>query len=130
MKAKAPNEQTQLLIRRVAEAVFLILVVLAFYLMLALLTHSPNDPGFMQSSGDGSVRNLGGPWGAWIADLFLVLFGYMAYASPVALGVGSLRVLKERSAPATLLEWGVRSGGLVLVISVGAFCFICKMGVH
>lgn len=128
MKAKVPNEQAQLLIRRVAEAVFLILLVLALYLMLALLTHSPNDPGFMQSSGDGSVRNLGGPWGAWIADVFLVLFGYMAYASPVALGVGSLRVLKERSAPATLLEWGVRSGGLVLVILSGCVLFHLQNG--
>ncbi len=128
VKAKAPNEQAQLLIRRVAEAVFLILVVLALYLMLALLTHSSNDPGFMQSSGDGSVRNLGGPWGAWIADVFLVLFGYMAYASPVALGVGSLRVLKERSAPATLLEWGVRSGGLVLVILSGCVLFHLQNG--
>jgi len=127
-KAQVPSEESQLLIRRVAEAVFLLLAVLAVYLLLSLLTHSSNDPGFMQSSGDGTVSNLGGPWGAWISDVFLVLFGYMAYAAPIFLALGSLKVLKERTAPATLLEWGVRSGGLVLVIVSGCMLFFLRDG--
>ena len=115
-------------IRRIAEATFLVIMVLALYLLLALATHSATDPGWSQDLARSEVQNLGGPWGAWVADLFFVLFGQMAFGAPILLAVGSVRVLQERSAPATLLEWSVRSGGLILVVLSGCILFFLKAG--
>lgn len=122
------DESRAMLIRRLAEAVFLVLLVVAVYLMLALLSHSGNDPGWSQSASASRVSNIGGPFGAWISDVFLLLFGHMAYAAPVLLAVGSARVLQEKSAPATLMEWGIRSGGLLLVIFAGCILFHMQGG--
>ncbi|MDR9452801.1 MAG: DNA translocase FtsK 4TM domain-containing protein [Wenzhouxiangella sp.] len=122
------DESRAMLIRRLAEALFLVLLVVAVYLMLALLSHSGNDPGWSQSASPSTVSNIGGPFGAWISDVFLLLFGHMAYAAPVLLAVGSARVLQEKSAPATLMEWGIRSGGLLLVIFAGCILFHMQGG--
>lgn len=127
-KTEPMDEAHALLLRRIAEAVFLVLMVLALYLMLSLLNHSPDDPGWSQDLSAQVIKNVGGPWGAWVSDVFLVLFGYMAYGAPLLLALGSLRVLKERSAPASLLEWGVRSGGFVLVVLSGCVLFHLQNG--
>ena len=122
------DEARAMFVRRMAEAVFLIVLVVAVYLMLALVSHSSNDPGWTQSASADSVSNIGGPFGAWISDIFLMLFGHMAYAAPVLLGVGSARVLQEKTAPATLMEWAVRSGGLALVVLSGCILFHLQGG--
>ncbi len=111
--------------RRVAEAVFLLILVSAVYLILSLATHSPGDPGWSRDAGHDQVHNLGGFFGAWIADLFLVLFGYMAYVAPLLIGLAGFRILRERSEPATLADWGVRTGGLLLIVLTG--CMLLSM---
>jgi len=122
------DESRAMLIRRLAEAVFLILLVIAVYLLLALVSHSPSDPGWSQSARSDDISNIAGPFGAWISDVFLLLFGYTAYAAPILLGVGSARVLTEKSAPAPLMAWGVRAGGLLLVIFAGCILFHLQDG--
>ncbi|MDD9822939.1 MAG: DNA translocase FtsK 4TM domain-containing protein [Gammaproteobacteria bacterium] len=50
------------------------------YLGLALLTYSPGDPGPTNTGvGGGAVANLGGPVGAWFADVMFTGFGRSAY---------------------------------------------------
>ncbi|TVS12373.1 MAG: DNA translocase FtsK [Wenzhouxiangella sp.] len=105
--------------KRVSEALFLLIAVIALYLMISLLSYHAGDPGWSRDAAGDPVRNLGGSIGAWISDLFLFLFGYMAYAAPVLVGVIALRLLRERSEPAGLAEWGVRAGGLALVVLTG-----------
>lgn len=125
LKAQSPVTPHPL-VKRIAEAAFLVLMVVALYVLLSLISYSSADPGWSQDLAQSDVRNLGGPWGAWVADLCFVLFGKMAYGAPILLGVGSLRVLQERTAPATLLEWVVRSGGLMLVIISGCVLFFLR----
>ncbi len=105
--------------RRMSEALFLVIMVVAVYLMLSLLSHNPADPGWSRVASEPGVRNLGGPVGAWLSDVFLFLFGYMAYLAPVLVGLIGLKVLRERSEPASLGEWGLRAGGLLVVILSG-----------
>jgi len=111
--------------RRLGEAVFLLVLVAAVYLLLSLLSHHPLDPGWSRDAGSDDVRNLGGAFGAWLADLFLVLFGYMAYVAPVLIGFAGVRVLRERIEPAGLAEWGVRTSGLLLAVLSG--CMLLAM---
>ena len=50
----------------------------------------------------------------------------MAYGAPVLLALGSVRILREKTAPATLFEWVVRTGGLILVILSGCILFFIQ----
>ena len=60
---------------------------LLLYLLASLFTYSAADPGWSQT---GSVvtpiHNMGGKAGAWIADVLLQLFGYVAFLLPIILG--------------------------------------------
>ena len=115
----ADPEPSGALARRLAEALFLLTLVTALYLLLSLVSHHPADPGWSRDVGVDQVRNLGGRFGAWVSDLFLVVFGYMAYIAPVLIGLVALRLLRERAEPAALAEWSVRASGLVLIILAG-----------
>ena len=61
------------------EAKWLVLVALAGYLALILVTFRKADPGWSHSATGDLVQNAGGRVGAWIADLLLYLFGVSAY---------------------------------------------------
>ncbi|MCH8478132.1 MAG: DNA translocase FtsK 4TM domain-containing protein, partial [Wenzhouxiangella sp.] len=71
-----PTEVVGTLSRRLAEALFLLILVSALYLLLSLISHHPADPGWSRDVASDQVRNLGGSFGAWMSDLFLVVFGY------------------------------------------------------
>ena len=77
------NEQWH---RRLREAAFLLLLPLAIYLFACFASYSPNDPGWSHA-GDPTlaIRNFGGAFGAWVADLTFYLCGFVAYALPLLL---------------------------------------------
>src|SRR5699024_5186758 len=114
--------------RRLSEALFLLIVVAAVYLLLCLASHDASDPGWSRAAVDADIDNLGGAFGAWLADLFLVLFGYMAYAAPLLIGFAGFRVLSERGQPAGLPEWAVRTAGLLLAVLTGCMLLSLQAG--
>ncbi len=59
---------------------WLVAVAIALYLGMILLTYTPSDPGWSKSAETDAIRNAGGRFGAWLADLLLYLFGLSAYA--------------------------------------------------
>ncbi len=61
------------------ESWWLLLVGLLIYLVLALTTYNPTDPGWSRSASHGVVHNRAGTFGAIIADLLLYLFGLSAW---------------------------------------------------
>lgn len=57
------------------------------YLVASLFTYSAADPGWSHTgSVVAPVHNMGGRVGAWIADVLLQLFGYIAFVLPIVLG--------------------------------------------
>jgi DNA segregation ATPase FtsK/SpoIIIE, S-DNA-T family len=54
------------------------LVALAFAL-IALLSHHPQDPAWSTSGVNGSVRNWGGRFGAWLSDIGYFLLGFSVW---------------------------------------------------
>jgi S-DNA-T family DNA segregation ATPase FtsK/SpoIIIE len=84
-KAKPGEESGDAMQRRLREAAFLLLLPVAVYLLLCLITYSPDDPGWSHAGRPDNLRNLGGTVGAWAADLSFYLFGYLAYAFPLML---------------------------------------------
>ena len=55
------------------EAWWLVLVLVALYLALVLVTYDKLDPGWSHSTASGEVHNAGGHFGAWMADVLLYL---------------------------------------------------------
>lgn len=56
--------------------------VFAFFLLLALVSFHPGDPGWSQAGLQLDVHNWVGATGAWVADLLLFSFGFIAYLLP------------------------------------------------
>ena len=60
---------------------------LLLFLLASLVTWSPADPGYSQTGSIAApIHNACGQVGAWIADVLLVLTGYVAFLLPVVLG--------------------------------------------
>ena len=106
---------------RVREGTFIGVTAACLYLLMALLTYSERDPGWSATGSDAPVSNLGGPTGAWLADVFFSLVGYAAYLCPLLLAYRALVLLLHRHdlKPFDWTTFGIRALGLVLVMIAG-----------
>lgn len=100
----------------------IILVTIALFLLLALISYNSNDPGSFTNGSGSPVENAAGKGGAWFADFFLHLFGYLAYLIPLVVGYFGYLLYVERSEehqhPKSF--WLVKSAGLLMAIIAGA----------
>ncbi len=92
--------------RGLREGALLILLALAVYLLVSLVSYSPADPGWSHRGGPVEIANAGGVVGAWFADVFLYLFGYLAYLFPVMVGYSGWLVFR----------WSTPEGGIDLQV--------------
>ena len=106
---------------RLREGAFIGVSAVCMYLLLALMTYSPRDPGWSATGTGGKIANLGGPTGAWLADVFFSLVGYAAYLFPLLLAYRAVIILIERHEDKGFdwLTFGIRALGLVLVMIAG-----------
>ncbi len=74
-------------VQRLLEAGLLCFTVFAMYMMLAIYSFDPADPGWAQTGYQIEVRNLGGAVGAYLSDLCLNLFGVIAYSLPFVIAI-------------------------------------------
>ena len=65
--------------RLAREVIGFIGLAMTIFFVLALMSFSPEDPGWSYQGGDRAVQNAIGPTGAWVADWSLSWFGYAAY---------------------------------------------------
>ncbi|MFB0987708.1 MAG: DNA translocase FtsK 4TM domain-containing protein, partial [Gammaproteobacteria bacterium] len=78
-------EVNNLMQRLVREGTLIAYSLLALFLLIALVSYSPTDPGFTTTGTGEDVVNAVGVYGAWLADIFWYLLGYLAFAFPVLL---------------------------------------------
>jgi len=102
---------------RVREGVWILLLAISAYLLVALSTYHSSDPGWSTSGAGGMIVNAGGRVGAWVADVFISLFGYVAYILPVLLASSGWFILfkkagEEEGAADSHQLW--RIGGFIL----------------
>ncbi len=81
---------------RLREGLLIAFVAICLYLLLALMTYSSDDPGWSSTGSGGNIANIGGPAGAFIADIFFSLFGYLSYLFPFMLAYQAWRVFRLR----------------------------------
>ncbi|NQZ23520.1 MAG: DNA translocase FtsK 4TM domain-containing protein [Colwellia sp.] len=74
-------------VQRLLEAGLLVSCLFAMFIMLALFSFDPADPGWSQTGYQTPIRNLGGAVGAYLSDLLLNLFGFIAYTLPFVTAV-------------------------------------------
>ena len=105
-------------LRIVKEGALIGLVALCLYLVMALVSYSPADPGWSKTGSATVIQNAGGAFGAWIADVFFSLFGYMSFLFPVLIAYRAWLVFRERSNPTPFdpVIFGLRCIGFVLVM--------------
>jgi S-DNA-T family DNA segregation ATPase FtsK/SpoIIIE len=98
------------------------LICAALYLVVALASYSPADPGWSYVGQSESVANAGGRIGAWFADLALFLLGVFAYLLPLMVAWSAYLVFRQRAPePETKLYWlALRWVGFLCVLTAGA----------
>jgi len=83
-KQKKRSEQiSRHITRGMKEGSFLVLVGIALFFLITLVSYEAFDPAWSRSNTGRPVQNAGGVVGAWFADIVLYLFGYMAYLIPI-----------------------------------------------
>lgn len=100
------------------EGVAIVLLAACVFLLLALFSFQPGDPGWSRSGPETDVANWMGPVGAWLSDVLYSMFGASALWWPGMLGFAAWRLLRARQVH---LAWdptalAVRGGGLVLLL--------------
>ncbi len=115
---KSAVDNREILHLRLREGLLIGFVAVCIYIFVSLLTYSGNDPGWSRTGNGDGVMNAGGPVGAWLADVFFALFGYMAYLFPSMLAFRAWRLFKSRYRPPAFdsLIFSLRVIGLVLVM--------------
>ncbi len=111
------------LTRALRDSAFWMALVIALMFLLALASYSPHDAGFSSTGTDGLTDNWIGRFGAWISDLFLLVFGRPAYLFPVMIGLAGWFVYRSAKRPdarhrATFL-WQLAGFVVTVVASCG-----------
>jgi S-DNA-T family DNA segregation ATPase FtsK/SpoIIIE len=77
------------------EGLVIFLVLISCYLLLALSTFDAHDPGWTYTGKGESISNSAGRAGAWLADVFFSLIGYMAFIFPLLLLLQAYRTFRK-----------------------------------
>ena len=110
---------------RLYEGYFILMLTFSVFLLLALISYHPSDPSWSHSIAIKKVSNVTGEVGAWISDLFLYIYGYLAYLFPFMLTFIGWVFFRNRHEQRTepLIIWSLvllRSVGFLLVLLAGS----------
>ena len=105
-------------IQRIMEVGMIISCVFAFFLLLAMASFHPADPGWSQAGLQSDVHNWVGPIGAWFADILFFILGSFAYSLPFCCAFLGWFLFQQTK---TLLEIdyltiGLRLIGIILLV--------------
>ena len=109
------------MIRGLREGALIVSGATALYLFASLGSYSPKDPGWSHSETAAAIANAGGVVGAWFADIFLYLFGYLAYLVPVGVAYWGwlLFMGRKREGAIDFRHGALRAAGFLLTLGAG-----------
>lgn len=104
--------------QRLSEVGLILSFGFAAFMLLALMSFDPADPSWSQAGYQTAVHNYAGPKGAWIADILLFTFGWIAYLVPPLVAFAGYLLTRRAKALMEMdyLILGLRLIGLVLTI--------------
>jgi S-DNA-T family DNA segregation ATPase FtsK/SpoIIIE len=116
-QVRNPFRFTSAVARGLRESAIIALGVVALVMFTALVTYSPDDPGFSFTGNSSVVHNRIGPIGAWLADVLFFLFGRPAFLFPVMLGAACWLLLRrDKTEQTSTLNTAVRVAGFLVVL--------------
>ena len=103
------------------EGALILALAVGGWLLLALLSYDPADPGWSHTGTRSGVSNLAGASGAWTADVLLSVFGWLAGLLPLAFLLLAIRQFRLRSlvADADRFTVALRVTGFALTLASG-----------
>lgn len=106
----------------IREVAWIALAALGVFLAVILLTYSHEDPGWTHAVGDSDrIHNAGGTVGAWMADIFLSLFGFSSWWFVVlAFFVVWLMYQRLHQNAAEKQDWWLNAVGFALMLLASA----------
>ena len=105
---------------RVRESLFFLIIPVAAYVLISLISYHPQDSGPFSASDTDVVRNYGGTSGAFLADVLLNLVGYLAYLIPLGLTFVGWRIYKNHDIDeVSWIDTGIKTGGFVSALLSG-----------
>ncbi len=104
--------------QRLIEVGMIMSCVFSFFLLVALVTFDPSDPGWSQTGFEREIQNWMGSAGAYCADILIFGFGVSAYIIPFGLAfIGWYLFLHiRRSKELDYLTISLRVIGILLVV--------------
>ncbi|WP_462163943.1 DNA translocase FtsK [Pseudoalteromonas xiamenensis] len=82
-------------IQRLLETGLIFSTAAALFILAALISFDPADPAWSQTGEFVKVNNVTGAAGAWIADILLVSFGWLAFLIPAAIQMFGYLLFKK-----------------------------------
>ena len=92
---KTSNLLINFTVKRLAEIFALIVLASGIFLLVALLTYSPEDPNFIFPENT-EIKNLLGFKGSFISDLFLQSIGLISYIFSFTLIVTGINIFRSK----------------------------------
>ena len=81
---KLANNTVNFIIRRFIELFGILIIISSFFLLISLISYSPEDPNFINSNNI-EIKNFLGKKGSFISDLFYQSLGLISLLIPVSL---------------------------------------------
>ncbi|WMN60051.1 DNA translocase FtsK 4TM domain-containing protein [Pseudoalteromonas xiamenensis] len=82
-------------VQRLLETGLIFSTAAALFILAALISFDPADPAWSQTGEFVKVNNVTGAAGAWIADILLVSFGWLAFLIPAAIQLFGYLLFKK-----------------------------------
>ena len=112
-------------LQRIKEGILIALGGVALFLLIALWSHHPSDPGWSHTGTADPIRNHCGVVGAWIADISLHLFGRFAYVFPIMIGFAGWVLFRDRAGDDgwDYFYLSVRGIGFIFTLCMGCLLY-------
>ena len=116
-QARGASRFSSAVSRGLRESAIIAMAIVALVLFMALVSYSPDDPGYFYTGSSSAVHNRIGLIGAWLADMLFSLFGRPAFLFPLVLGAACWGLQRRMKAePSSRANTLVRIAGFVLVL--------------
>ncbi len=86
------------LMKRVSEGSFILIITVAIFVWLSLLTYHPSDLESLRAGTGSDISNAGGRVGVYISDLIAHGFGYIGFLLPLGFALVAGMILKDHRA--------------------------------
>jgi len=113
--------------RGLRESALWVFGALALILFVALASYDRADPAFSSTGQPGPVTNLIGPFGAWLSDLFFVVFGAPAFLFPIMLGLAGWTLYRDRRSPQPIDRHAAIVRGVGFVLALASSCGLATL---